>query len=150
MSTQDQTTVDQGTGVDERMATHEIVDTIAAEGEFNSLISALRASGLASVLQGPGLYTLFAPTDDAFSQIQGSIATDQDQGKLTALLSRHILTGALRTEDLRTVSEVKTRDGQTLPVEIKDGQIRVGGATLIRRDHACTNGIVHVIDKVLA
>jgi uncharacterized surface protein with fasciclin (FAS1) repeats len=153
MSSQDQTTQDQTTTIEASRATRDLLDTVASDGGFTTLVAGLHAAGLAAMLQGPGLLTLFAPTDKAFARLSaeelGTLFEAENREKLTALLSRHIVRGALKSEDLRMASSLRPLSGPPITVRSEAGKVTVDGIPLVRRDHPCTNGVLHVIDELL-
>lgn len=153
MSSQDQNTKDQTTVVDQHIATHDLFDTANSDGQFTTLTAGLRAAGLAGALQGPGLFTMFAPTDEAFARLPkeriDALMQPENRDQLTQLLQHHVVKGAMKTVDLKTVSSVKPLQGPPLSVKLQGPKLEIGGANVVRRDRSCTNGVLHVIDTVL-
>lgn len=133
--------------------THDIVDTAAAAGSFNTLVAAVKAAGLVDTLKGTGPFTVFAPTDEAFAALPAGTVDDlikpENKEKLTAILLHHVLPGAVKSADVAGKKmDPETAGGKTLHVDGTDGVI-VAGAKVVTADIACTNGIIHVIDSVI-
>jgi uncharacterized surface protein with fasciclin (FAS1) repeats len=133
--------------------THDIVDTAVAAGSFKTLVAAVTAAGLVDTLKGPGPFTVFAPSDDAFSKLPAGTVDDlvkpENKDKLTAILTLHVLSGAVHAADIagKTLSPASV-NGEALTVDGTDG-VTVNGAKVVSADIACTNGVIHVIDAVL-
>jgi uncharacterized surface protein with fasciclin (FAS1) repeats len=128
----------------------DIVDTALAAGQFNTLASALKAAGLVETLKGPGPFTVFAPTDQAFAAIPKAEldALLKDKAKLTAVLTYHVVPGKLMAKDVKP-GAVKTVQGSSLNVKAEAGKVMVDNATVIKTDIAADNGVIHVIDRVV-
>lgn len=131
--------------------TKDVVDTAISAGKFNSLAKALGAAGLVEVLKGKGPYTVFAPDDDAFAKLPAdslnSLLADKD--KLAKVLKLHVVDGNVTAKKVAKVSTVKSIEGESLAVKKTDGKIAIGDANVIAADIKCSNGVIHVIDKVL-
>lgn len=131
--------------------TKDVVDTAISAGKFNSLAKALGAAGLVEVLKGKGPYTVFAPDDDAFAKLPAeslnSLLADKD--KLAKVLKLHVVDGTVTAKKVARISSVKSIEGESLAVKKTDGKIAIGDANVIAADIKCSNGVIHVIDKVL-
>jgi len=130
----------------------DIVDTAVAAGDFTTLATALKSAGLVDALKGEGPFTVFAPTDAAFAKLpEGTVeALLKDKEKLTAILTYHVVPGKVTAADAKKVSSAKTLQGQSLAVETTCcGQVSVGGANVVKADIHASNGVIHVIDRVL-
>jgi len=129
---------------------NNIVETAAAAGSFNTLVKALNAAGLADCAAGKGPYTVFAPTDEAFSRLpEGTLdALLKDLPKLRAILKHHIVEGRVMAADVIKMDSATSLLGQKLAVRAGD-RVEVGGATVIKTDIAASNGLIHVIDRVI-
>jgi transforming growth factor-beta-induced protein len=131
-----------------------IVEVAAGAGQFNTLIAAAKAAGLADALAAPGAKTVFAPNDAAFAKLpKGTVATllkPENKAKLAAILTYHVVGGsAIMAKDIKVGStHVKTLNGKQIAVK-KNGGVSVNGAKVIKADIAASNGVIHVIDKVL-
>jgi uncharacterized surface protein with fasciclin (FAS1) repeats len=128
----------------------DIVAVAQAAGDFTTLVTAIKAAGLVETLQGPGPFTVFAPTDAAFAKLpDGTLeALLADKEKLTAVLTYHVVPGKLMAADVATVKEAKTVQGEMLEISTEDG-VRVDDAKVVRTDVVASNGVIHVIDTVV-
>jgi uncharacterized surface protein with fasciclin (FAS1) repeats len=132
---------------------HDIVDTAVAAGSFKTLVAAVGAAGLAETLKGPGPFTVFAPSDEAFSKLPpGTVETllkPENKAKLTKILTLHVLSGKVLSHDIAGKQlSPKSVNGETLHVDGTHG-VTVNGAHVVSADIDCSNGVIHVIDKVL-
>jgi uncharacterized surface protein with fasciclin (FAS1) repeats len=127
----------------------DIVDTAVAAGSFKTLAAALQAAGLVDTLKGKGPFTVFAPTDEAFAKIPKADldALLKDKAKLSAVLTYHVVPGAVMAKDVKA-GKVKTVQGGELTVTVMGG-VKVNDARVTQTDIAASNGVVHVIDSVL-
>ena len=137
-----------------KAATKDIVDTAVAAGSFKTLATALTAAGLIETLKGPGPFTVFAPTDEAFAKVpkKDLEALLKDKKKLTAVLTYHVVPGKVMAADvvkLKDGSKVKTVEGHELTVGNKGGKVMVDAANVTSTDIEASNGVIHVIDTVL-
>jgi len=128
-----------------------IVDTAIAAGSFKTLVTAVTQAGLVDTLKGPGPFTVFAPTDEAFAKIPKATldALLKDKQKLTAVLTYHVVPGRLSASAVTKQSSTATVNGKTLPIQVNAGKVIVGGANVVKTDIAASNGVIHVIDQVL-
>ncbi len=128
----------------------DIVDTAAAAGNFETLLAAAKAAGLAEALKGEGPFTVFAPTDEAFAALgEEKIAALLDNpAKLGAILKYHVVPGKVMAADVVKVDSATTLLGQSLPVSTEGG-VQVGTASVTATDITASNGVIHVIDSVL-
>lgn len=118
-------------------------------GQFKTLATALQAAGLVDTLKGPGPFTVFAPTDEAFAKIPKAQldALLADKAKLTAVLTYHVVPGKVLAADVKA-GKVKTVQGKELSVTTASG-VMVNQAKVIKTDIAADNGVIHVIDTVV-
>ena len=123
-----------------------ILETAAEAGNFNTLMGAIEAAGLAETLNGEGPFTVFAPTDEAFAAVEGLDAMDAET--LENILKYHVASGAITAEELSTMTTIPTLQGESLTVEVTDEGVEVGGAK-VTATIVCSNGVIHVIDTVL-
>ena len=130
----------------------DIVDTAVAAGSFSTLVKAVQAAGLVDTLKGPGPFTVFAPTDDAFKKLPAGTleAVLADKAKLTAILTYHVVAGKVLAADVvgRNGKTAKTVQGGDLTIDTTNG-VKIGGATVVKADIETSNGVIHVIDTVL-
>jgi uncharacterized surface protein with fasciclin (FAS1) repeats len=127
----------------------DIVDTAVKAGSFKTLATALQAAGLVDTLKGPGPFTVFAPTDEAFAKIPKAQldALLKDKAKLTAVLTYHVVSGKVMAKDVKA-GKVKTVQGSELTVSTASG-VMVDNAKVTKTDIAADNGVIHVIDTVI-
>lgn len=131
----------------------DIVETAASAGNFNTLVAAAKAAGLVDALKGPGPFTVFAPTDDAFAKLPPGTVDDllkpENKEKLTAILTYHVVPGKFRAKDVVKLHSAKTVNGQQVAIKAQSGSVMVDNAKVLKADILCTNGVIHVIDSVI-
>ena len=130
----------------------DIVDTAVAAGQFTTLAAALTEAGLVDALRGPGPFTVFAPTDDAFAALpQETLDTvlADPEGLLTQILLYHVVAGKVMAADLVDGQEVATLQGGALTISLSGEGAMVNDANIIATDIEASNGVIHVIDAVL-
>ncbi len=127
-----------------------IVEVASAAGSFNTLLAAAKAAGLAEALAGEGPLTVFAPTDEAFSKLpEGTVpALLNDLPKLRSILNYHVVPGKVMAADVVKVDAAKSLLGQQLPIDTTSG-VNVAGANVIKADVKASNGVIHVVDRVM-
>ena len=126
----------------------DIVDTAVNEGNLNSLVAALERAGLVETLKGPGPFTVFAPSDDAFANVAGTVQ-NLTQDELRSVLTYHVVPEWIRTYDLEgKLQYIETVQGSKLTVRAFN-DVHVDDARVISSDIIATNGVIHVIDQVL-
>ncbi|XZE56855.1 fasciclin domain-containing protein [Planctomycetaceae bacterium SH139] len=130
-----------------------IVQTVAASGSFNSLVAAVKAAGLVDTLSGTGPFTVFAPTDEAFSRLpEGTVETllkPENKDQLIGILTYHVVPGRVPASTVVGLKGAKTVNGQRLDVSSSDAGVTVDSSKVVQTDILCSNGIIHVIDSVL-
>lgn len=155
-STTEQTTQTEAPAQAE--ATQDIVALASATPDLSTLVSAVQAAGLVETLQGDGPFTVFAPTNAAFSALpEGTLDTllqPENKDQLSSILTYHVVAGKVTSDQLQDGQVVKTVNGADLTVNVRDGKVTVtdakgGVATVTTADVDATNGVVHVIDAVL-
>ena len=124
---------------------------IAVAGGFNTLVAALSAADLVETLSGDGAFTVFAPTDDAFAalpegMLEGLLA---DTESLTQILLYHVVGDVVMADTVVTLDEAETLEGSKVEIEVVDGKVFVNDSQVTSTDIEATNGVIHVIDKVL-
>ena len=131
--------------------TKDIVTTAVEAGSFKTLAAALQAAGLVATLQGPGPFTVFAPTDAAFAKLPaGTVeALLQDKAKLTAILTYHVVAGKVEAKDVVKLTSAATVNGASVTVKVVDGKVLINNATVTAADVQASNGVIHVIDTVI-
>jgi uncharacterized surface protein with fasciclin (FAS1) repeats len=132
-------------------AKQDIVETAVAAGKFNTLTALLKKAGLAKTLKGKRAYTVFAPTDKAFARVPKATldALAKDKAKLRAVLLYHVAKGKLPAAKVLKRDSIKTLNGQRVHVRVRDGKVFIGGARVVTPDVTASNGVIHVINKVL-
>jgi uncharacterized surface protein with fasciclin (FAS1) repeats len=127
----------------------DIVDTAVAAGTFKTPATALTAAGLIDTLKGPGPFTVFAPTDEAFAKIPKADldALLKDKAKLSAVLTYHVVPGKVMAKDVKA-GKVKSVQGSELTLATAGG-VTVDGAKVVKADIVADNGVIHVIDSVV-
>ncbi len=135
------------------MAKMDIVDTAVSAKSFNTLVAALKAADLVDTLKGPGPYTVFAPTDDAFAKLPAgtvdNLLKPENKGKLQAILTYHVVPGKVMSSDAAMLSSAKTVNGQSFQISKSGGNLMVDNARVTQADIMTSNGVIHVIDEVI-
>lgn len=128
-----------------------IVQTAIAAGQFKTLASLLTKAGLAGTLQGKGPFTVFAPTDAAFAKVPKATlaALAKDKAQLRAVLLYHVVNGKVTAAKAMKLRSATTLNGKPLAIRVSGGKVLVGGATVTKADVTASNGVIHVINKVL-
>lgn len=127
-----------------------IVEIAAAADQFKTLVTAVKAAGLVETLQGPGPFTVFAPTDEAFAKLpEGTVeGLLKDLPKLKSVLTFHVVPGKVMAKDVAGVKSARTVQGGELRVDANHG-VKINNATVTKADIEASNGVIHVIDTVL-
>lgn len=134
-----------------------IVEVAASNPEFSTLVSAVKAAGLADTLSGAGPFTVFAPTNDAFAKLPSgtldSLLKPENKNKLAAILTYHVLAGKVMAADVKA-GTVKTVNGASFTVAVDGNNIVITDgqgdkAKVVQTDIPASNGVIHVIDTVL-
>jgi uncharacterized surface protein with fasciclin (FAS1) repeats len=130
----------------------DLVAVASGNGSFKTLVAAVKAAGLVETLQGPGPFTVFAPTDEAFAKLPKGTVEDllkpENKEKLIAILTYHVVAGKVMSADVKTM-KAKTVNGQSLDLKVTDGAVTVDNANVVKADVAASNGVIHVIDNVV-
>ncbi len=128
-----------------------IVDVAASNPDFETLVAAVTAAGLAETLSGEGPFTVFAPTDEAFEALPegvlDALLLPENKDALTSILTYHVVSGEVMAADV-TAGDVPTVEGSTIAITTDDG-VKVNEATVTATDVDASNGVIHVIDSVL-
>ena len=132
---------------------HNIVELARSSDNLSTLVQALKAGDLAETLQGEGPYTVFAPTNAAFEALpEGtleSLLKPENKEKLVQILTYHVVPGKNKSSDLTDGMMAKTVQGKAIKIKISGGNVNIHGASVTSADRMATNGVVHVIDKVI-
>ena len=130
----------------------DIVDTAVNADGFDTLVAAVQAAGLVETLKGEGPFTVFAPTDDAFAALPegtvDSLLQPENKDKLTAILTYHVVPGKVMSGDLSNGMTAATVEGSEVTI-MTEGGVMVDDANVVQPDIEASNGVIHVIDKVI-
>ena len=131
-------------------APKDIIDTAVGAGSFNTLAKLLTDAGLVETLKGAGPFTVFAPTDEAFAAVPAETlaALGADKALLTKVLTYHVVPGKVMAADIKP-GDVATVAGPTIKLSVVDGKVMVNESTVTSADVVASNGVIHVIDKVM-
>jgi uncharacterized surface protein with fasciclin (FAS1) repeats len=128
-----------------------IVDVAATNPDFSTVVAAVKAAGLADTLSGPGPFTVFAPTNEAFAALPAGLVDKllkpENKAVLTKILTYHVLGSMVMAADVMP-GKVATLEGSTIDITTANG-VKVNDATVVKTDIVASNGVIHVIDKVL-
>jgi uncharacterized surface protein with fasciclin (FAS1) repeats len=131
--------------------TKDIVDTAISAGTFKTLATALKAADLVDTLKGPGPFTVFAPTDEAFAKLPAGTLDSllKDPAKLKSILLYHVVAGKVMAKDVVTVKSAKSVQGSEIPITVSAGKVMADKANVVKTDIVAANGVIHVIDAVM-
>ncbi|HEX8410629.1 MAG TPA: fasciclin domain-containing protein [Thermoanaerobaculia bacterium] len=134
-------------------ASMNIAEVAMSTGMHNTLVTALKSAGLASMLMESGSYTVFAPTDAAFAKLPAGtvemLLKPENRDKLRSILQYHVVPGRVSAQQVSAMTSAKSASGQTLRISTMNNQVMIGNAHVVKADVAANNGVVHVIDTVL-
>ncbi|MEM0900142.1 MAG: fasciclin domain-containing protein [Pseudomonadota bacterium] len=129
----------------------DIVDTAAGNSDFETLVAAVQAAGLVDTLKGEGPFTVFAPTDEAFEAIGSTVEEllkPENLEQLQAVLTYHVVPGKVMASDLQDDTTAETVQGQEIAIDLDNGPM-INDANVVTADIETSNGVIHVIDKVI-
>jgi transforming growth factor-beta-induced protein len=131
-----------------------ILDTAKADPSFGTLRKALEIAGLAELLKGDGPFTVFAPADSSFSALPAGALDEllkpENRSKLAATLKYHVAPGRILSSEIATLEAVRTFAGKDVRVRTQGGVVLLDNVLVVKPDIRCSNGVIHVIDGVLA
>ena len=134
------------------VAQPDIVAAAASKSELSTLVTAIKAAELVTVLQGQGPFTVFAPTDAAFKKLPAGQLEDllkpENRMKLAKILKGHVIKGRVKAADVKA-GEVKTLDGEEVEITVQNGKVSYGNAAVVATDISTSNGVIHEIDTVV-
>jgi uncharacterized surface protein with fasciclin (FAS1) repeats len=137
------------------MGKMDIIDTATGPGmqQVTTLVKAIQAAGLVDTLKGPGPFTVFAPTNEAFAKLPANTLDDllkpANKQKLRSILLYHVHAGdAIMAKDVHTM-QLSTVNGKPLNLVLNGVTVMVNGATVVKPNIVCSNGVIHWIDQVL-
>jgi len=136
-----------------RAQSRTIIATAVSAGSFTTLAKALEAADLVTTLEGPGPFTVFAPTDEAFAKLPpgtiDNLLKPENKAKLRRVLTYHVVSGKVMAADVEKVQTAKALSGDTIAVKAHGGTVHVDAAQVTKADIAASNGVIHVIDAVM-
>lgn len=131
----------------------DIVGLAAGNENLSTLVTAVKAAGLVETLQGSGPFTVFAPTNEAFAALPAgtleSLLKPENKAKLVSVLTYHVIGAKVMSTDLSNGQKAKTVEGEDVKVSIGTKGVMINDAKVVAADVAASNGVVHVIDKVI-
>ncbi len=131
----------------------DIVDLAVSSENLSTLVAAVKAGGLVETLKGDGPFTVFAPTDEAFAALPEGTLEDllkpENKDKLVAILTYHVVPGKVKSTDLKDGMMAQTVEGNKVTVKIAGNKVNINEANVAMADIMATNGVVHVIDRVI-
>lgn len=131
----------------------DIVDTAVSAGDFQTLAAALDAADLVQTLKGEGPFTVFAPTDAAFAKLPAgtieNLLKPENVDQLTAILTYHVVPGAVTSDQVVGLSQATTVNGQAIEISVEGSDVSIDDAKVIAVDVMASNGVIHVIDSVI-
>ena len=142
--------LEEAAGNSEKEEVQSIAE-IAVAGGFNTLVAALDAANLVETLSGDGTFTVFAPTDEAFAALPEGVLEGllADTEALTQVLLYHVVGDVVKAETVVTLDAADTLQGSAVSIEVVDGNVFVNESQVTSTDIEASNGVIHVIDKVL-
>lgn len=137
---------DNGSDADDQL---NIIETVQASDDFDILTQAIADAGLTSTLSEGGVFTVFAPTDEAFGKLPQGTLESLTQEQLVTILTYHVLSGTVRSADLAAEQSPASVQGGSLFVEAAGGVTVNNSATVVQADLEASNGVIHAVDDVL-
>jgi uncharacterized surface protein with fasciclin (FAS1) repeats len=140
-------------GCKETAEQKDVIDTAVGAGDFNTLVTAIKAAGLVETLKGKGPFTVFAPTDEAFAKLPAgtveNLLKPENKQKLVSILTYHVVPGKVMASEVVKLADAKTVNGQSLTITVEGQMVMVDSAKVVKTDIECSNGVIHVIDAVV-
>ena len=134
-------------------ADKDIVDTAVNAGSFGTLVTAVKAAGLVDTLKGPGPFTVFAPTDEAFGKLPketiASLLLPENKAKLASILTYHVVPGRVYADQVVKTPSATTVQGGKVSFKVDGGKAMINDANIVTTDIETSNGVIHVIDTVI-
>ena len=126
---------------------------VATDAGFNTLVAAVQAADLVSTLEGPGPFTVFAPTDAAFAALPAgtldNLLLPENQGTLASILTYHVVAGEVTADQVVNLTSATTVQGEDLAITVDNGSVFINGVAVSQTDVMASNGVIHIIDGVL-
>ncbi len=130
-----------------------IIETARSAGNFTTFTKLVEIADLTTTLSGKGPFTVFAPTDEAFTKLPKGTLDEwmlpTNKAKLQGILKFHVVSGKHTAAEVKAMKSIKTMQGQSLTIEVKEDKVLINGATLGKADTTASNGVIHTIDTVL-
>jgi uncharacterized surface protein with fasciclin (FAS1) repeats len=140
-------------GNKEMKASQNVVQVAAGNPDFETLVAAIKAAGLAETLSGKGPFTVFAPTDAAFAKLPAgtveSLLKPENKDKLVAILTYHVVSGKVKAADVVKLDTATTVNGKSVDITVTGNGVKVNAANVTATDISASNGVIHVIDSVI-
>lgn len=131
----------------------DIVEIAAGNPDFSTLVAALKAADLVTVLEGDGPFTVFAPTNEAFAKLPAGTVEEllkpENKAKLVAILTYHVVPADVNAAEAMTLTSATSVEGSDIKITTKDGAVMVDNAQVVAADIDASNGVIHVIDTVI-
>ncbi len=131
----------------------DVGDTVVTSGKFKILATALKAADLVETLKGKGPFTVFAPTDEAFSKLPPGALDDllkpENKKKLAGILTYHVAATKMSSAQVAAMTTAKSVNGAMLTIAASGGKVSIDKANVVQADIECSNGVIHAIDAVL-
>ena len=131
----------------------DIVGLAVGNENLSTLVAAVKAAGLVETLQSPGPFTVFAPTNEAFNALPAgtleSLLKPENKAKLVSILTYHVIGAKVLSTDLSNGQKAKTVEGEDIKVTLNNSGVMINDAKVVAADVSASNGVVHVIDKVI-
>ena len=131
----------------------DIVSLAVGNENLTTLVAAVKAAGLVETLQSDGPFTVFAPTNEAFAALPAgtleSLLKPENKDKLTSILTYHVVASKVMSSDLSNGQKAKTVEGEPIKVTMNGNGVMINDAKVVEADVWASNGVVHVIDKVI-
>lgn len=131
----------------------DIVSLAVGNENLSTLVAAVKAAGLVETLQSAGPFTVFAPTNEAFAALPAgtleSLLKPENKAKLTSILTYHVVPAKVMSGDLSNGQKAKTVEGEEVKVTMNNQGVMINDAKVVAADVSASNGVVHVIDKVI-
>jgi uncharacterized surface protein with fasciclin (FAS1) repeats len=134
-------------------ATQNVVEIAASNPDFSTLVTAVKAAGLAETLSGTGPFTVFAPTNAAFAKLPAgtveNLLKPENKDQLVSILTYHVVAAKVTAADVVKLDTATTVQGGVADVTVKDGKVMIDNANVTKTDIMASNGVIHVIDTVI-
>ena len=135
------------------IGSQDVLATAEGAGQFKTLLAAIKAADLEATLKGPGPFTVFAPTDEAFAKLPAGtvdgLLKPENKDKLKAILTYHVVSGRVPASEAVKLTSAKTVNGKELKLSMQGDTLKINAAKVVKADIGASNGVIHVIDAVV-